>query len=128
VLLPDIAFHQHCTILQSNQLWDVDTCHSAVLHNTRNLRQGIHSGLSEALFDEAKAQVRGKLKVQIVVELVHGPPGTIPENKLNVLATAVITIQVHMCFPNSIVEEIVHVGSSLFDDCMTGGLESGVFY
>jgi hypothetical protein len=72
-----------------------------------------------------------------VVELVHGPPGTIPEYKLVlVLITAVITIQVHMGFPNSIVgEETMHIvddctawANSLFDDCMTGGLESGVFY
>jgi hypothetical protein len=39
VLLPAVAFHQHRTILQSNQLWDVDPCHSAVLRNTSNLRQ-----------------------------------------------------------------------------------------
>ena len=56
-----------------------------------------------------------KWKVQTGVELVHGPPGTIPEHKLVlVLATAVITIQVHMCFPNSMVgEEMVHI----VDDC-----------
>jgi hypothetical protein len=35
--LPAIAFHQHRIILQSNQLWDVDPCHCAVLHNTSNL-------------------------------------------------------------------------------------------
>ena len=77
------------------------------------------SGLSESLLDEAEAPVRSTLgvacdeevKVQIVVELVHGPPGTIPDHKLVlVLATAVITIQVHTCFPNSVVgEEMVHV-------------------
>jgi hypothetical protein len=34
-----------------------------------------------------------EVKVQILVERVHGPPGTIPEHKLVlVLATAVITI------------------------------------
>ena len=53
VLLPAIAFHQHSTILQSNQLWDVDLCHSAVIHDTSNLRQSVHSGLSEALLEEA---------------------------------------------------------------------------
>ena len=90
-----------------------------VLHNTSNLRQGVYSGLSEALLDEAEAPVGGKLgvacdqevKVQIVVELVHGPPGTIPEHKLVIiLATAVNTLQVHTGFPNSVVgEEMVHV-------------------
>ena len=94
-----------------------------VLHNTSNLRQGVYSSLSEVLLDEAEAPVREKLgvaydqevKVQLVVELVHGPPGTIPEHKLVlVLSTAVITIQVHTCFPNvfsnSVAdEEMVHV-------------------
>ena len=55
VLLPAIAFHQHRSILQSNLLWDVDPCHSAVLYNTSNLRQSVHSGLSEALLDEPEA-------------------------------------------------------------------------
>ena len=57
VLLPAIAFHQHHTIafLQSNQLWDVDPNHSAILHHTSNLLQSVHSGLSEALLDEAEA-------------------------------------------------------------------------
>ena len=73
------------------------------------ISDSFHSGLAESLLDEAEAQDRDKLgvtcdqevKVQIVVELVHGPPGTIAEHKLVlVLATAVITIQVHMCFPN----------------------------
>jgi hypothetical protein len=59
VLLPAIAFHQHCTLLKSNQLWDVDPGHSAVLHNTSNLRQSVHSGHSETLLDEAKAPVWG---------------------------------------------------------------------
>ena len=54
VLLPAITFHQHRTILQSNQLWDVDPCHCAVLHNTSNLRQSVHSDLSETLFDEGE--------------------------------------------------------------------------
>ena len=90
-----------------------------MLHNTSNLRQSVNSGLSEAMLDEAKAPVGGKLgvacdqevKVQTVVELVYGPPGTIPEHKcVLVLATAFITIQVHTCFPNSVVvEEILHV-------------------
>ena len=122
VLLPAMAFHQHSSI-QSNQLWDVDPHHSAVLHNTSNLRQSVHSGLSKELLDEAEAPVRDKLgvaydqevKVQIVVELKHGPPDTIPEHKhVLVLAPAVITIQVHMSFPYSVVgEEMVHV----VDDC-----------
>jgi hypothetical protein len=44
-----------------------------------------------------------EVKVQTVVELVHGPPGIIPEHKLVlVLATAVITTKVHKCFPNSV--------------------------
>jgi hypothetical protein len=32
VLMPAIAFHQYRTILQSNQVWDVDHCHNGVLH------------------------------------------------------------------------------------------------
>ena len=98
-------------------------CHSAVLHNTSNLRQSVHHGLSEVLLDEAEAPVGGKLdvacdqeiKVQTAVELVHGPPGTRPEHTLVlVFATAVITIQIHTCFPNSVVgEEMVNV----VDDC-----------
>ena len=50
-----------------------------------------------------------------MVELVHGPPGIIPEHKLVIVfATAIITILVHTCFPNSIVgEEMVQV----VDDC-----------
>jgi hypothetical protein len=82
-----IAFHKHRIILQSNQLWDVDACHSSVLHNTSNLRQSVQSGHFEALLDEAEVPVGGKLgvvcdqevKVQTVVELVHD---TIPEHKL----------------------------------------------
>ena len=51
-----------------------------------------------------------------MLEVVHGPPGTITDDKLVlVLATAVITIQVHTCFPNSVFEEMVHV----VDDCAT---------
>ena len=50
-----------------------------------------------------------------MVEPVHGPPGTIPEHKLVlVLATAVITTQVHKCFPNSVVREaMVHIVDDL---------------
>ena len=71
-----------------------------------NLRQIVHSGLSEALLDEAEAPVGGKLglacdqevNVENLVELVHRPPGTIPEHKrVLVLATAVITIQAFSC-------------------------------
>ncbi|KAK6320523.1 hypothetical protein J4Q44_G00096300 [Coregonus suidteri] len=80
VLLPAIAFHQHRTILQSNQLWDVDPMSQCSPSHNSNLRQSVHSGLSEALLDEAEAAVVGKLdvacdqevKVQTVVELVHG--------------------------------------------------------
>jgi hypothetical protein len=56
-----------------------------------------------------------EVKVQTVMEFVHGLPGTIPEHKcVLVLATAVITIQVHTCFSNSVVgEEMVHV----VEDC-----------
>jgi hypothetical protein len=57
VLLPAIASYQHRTIIQSNQMQDVDPCHSAVLHNISNLRQSLHSGLSEALLDKADAPV-----------------------------------------------------------------------
>ena len=47
---------------------------------TSAISDSVHSGLSEALLDEAEAPVRGKLgvacdqevKVQILVELVHG--------------------------------------------------------
>ena len=69
-------------------------------------------------FGKAEAPVEGKLgvacdqeeRVQTVVELVHDPPGTIPEHKrVIVLVTEVITIQVHTCFPNSVVEEMMHV-------------------
>ena len=81
------------------------TRHSAVLHNTSNLRQSVHSGLSEALLDDAEAPVGDKLgvacdqevKVQTVVELVHGPPGRRPEHKLViVLATAVLNSSSHV--------------------------------
>lgn len=49
------------------------------------------SGISEALLDDPEAPVGGELgvacdqevKVQTVVELVHGPPGTVAEHKLN---------------------------------------------
>jgi hypothetical protein len=54
-----------------------------------------------------------EVKVKIVVELVHCPPGTIPEHKLViVLATAVIAIQVHTYFPNFVVGEC-----TVIDDC-----------
>ena len=68
----------------------------------------------EAVLDEAEAPVGGELvvacdqevKVQTVVELVHGPPGTIPEHKsVLILTIAVITIQAHTYVPTSLVGE-----------------------
>jgi hypothetical protein len=68
VLLPAIIFHQHCNILQSNQLLDVDPCHSGVLHNTSNLRQSVHSGLSESLLEISHDQENISAKKSILIK------------------------------------------------------------
>ena len=46
-VLPAIAFHQHRTILQSNQLWDIDPCAGVVKDTTVNLRESAsHVGVT----------------------------------------------------------------------------------
>ena len=70
----------------TNQLWDVNPCHSAVLHSTSNLRQSVHSGLSEALHDEAEAPVGSKLGVACDQEVKVETQDATLQSNLNLIS------------------------------------------
>ena len=114
--LPTIHSDKNSAPLISHQLWNVDFLKCTTTDCGLHLLQAGNRFLTKFLFEQAKTPVRGKLgvacdkKVQgdVLVTSCQNPPHEVGKDiQVLVLATAVITVPVHILLPQPIVLKVV---------------------